>query len=81
MVTEKRRLQLQTSTRRYKAKNRELCLFRVREIKKRWIQERRCTSCGIKLIWGENKTCINCGYNTKGEMKYAKDLQRTTKNI
>ena len=81
MVTEKRREQLRSATERYRNQNRELCLQRTRELKKRYVQEGRCTGCGIKLVQGEKRTCVNCSHAIKGEMKYAKDISFTSKKF
>lgn len=46
--------------RRFREKNRELCLKRVSEIKKRYISERRCTGCSSPLDDDDKKTCKKC---------------------
>jgi rRNA maturation endonuclease Nob1 len=57
----------------------EARLIANRAKKQRYIKEGRCRSCGIKLIEGEKRTCINCGGNFYREMKYAKDSMRLAK--
>jgi len=79
MATERRREVLRKSSRKYRQKNLEACLQRVRNLKKRYIQEGRCTSCSAPLVQGENRTCVNCGNTIKGEMKYAADSLRLAK--
>ena len=74
MVTEKKREQLRSAQETYRNKNKELCLSRCREIKKIYRQEGKCSSCGIPLVHGEVKTCVNCGHTIREEIKYAKDL-------
>ena len=76
MITEKLRRQYREGQRRFRAKNRALCNARTLAVKKRWIQEGRCSSCGIELVQGEIRTCVNCGKTIKGEMKYAKDCSQ-----
>jgi rRNA maturation endonuclease Nob1 len=77
-MNEKRREQYRLGQKTFREKNRELCLYRTREIKKRWILEVRCTSCGTKLVQNEKRTCVNCGNTIKGEFKYAKDIKELT---
>jgi hypothetical protein len=77
MVTEKRREQIRKAQETFRRKNRLLCLQRSEVIKKKYQENRRCTSCSTPLIEGENKTCCNCGV-PKGEFKYAKDMQKLT---
>jgi rRNA maturation endonuclease Nob1 len=81
MVTEKRREQLRSAQETYRNKNRELCLSMCRKVKVKYRQEGRCSSCGIQLLQGEVKTCVNCGHTIKGEIKYAKDSKALTKVI
>jgi hypothetical protein len=75
MISEKLRRQNREGQGRFREKNRDLCNARVMEVKKRWIKEGRCSSCGIELVQGENKTCVNCGNTIKGEFKYATDCK------
>jgi hypothetical protein len=75
MVTEKRREQIRKAQETFRNKNRLLCLQRSAVIKKKYSENRRCTSCSAPLIDGENKTCCNCGTIRK-EFEYAKSLQK-----
>jgi len=78
MNSESRRASWRKATQKYRDNNPE----KVRAIKQKYIQDRRCTTCSAKLVQGENKTCVNCGNTIKGELKYAKDsLQLTIKVI
>jgi hypothetical protein len=63
---------------RYRERHLEFCKESVRKAKERYFKERRCICCSIPLVQGEVKTCVNCGYTIKGEMKYAKDSVRPT---
>lgn len=48
--------------------------------KQRYIKEGRCRSCGVQLIAGENKTCINCGGNAYRGYMYAKNCLQLAQN-
>lgn len=81
MITEKRREINRKGQRVFREKNRTLCNLRSNKIKKRWIQEGRCSSCRTKLVQGENRTCVNCSNTIKREFKYAKDSAGASKVV
>lgn len=66
---------------KYRKNHLQECIERSRKFKKKYIEEGRCPSCGVKLVSGENRTCVNCGNTIKGEMKYATNCARLTKII
>jgi hypothetical protein len=60
---------------RFREKNRELCLKRALEIKKRYILERRCTSCSSDLEPDDKKTCKRCRRRNKKGGKNVKNTR------
>ena len=81
MASEHQRELWRNRRKRYYKRHTEICLERIRIIKKRWVEERRCSMCGSELIDSENKTCVNCSGTQKGELTYAKNCQRLAKEF
>ena len=81
MASEHQRELWRNRRKRYYKRHTEICLERIRIIKKRWVEERRCSMCGSPLIELEIKTCVNCSGSQKERFAHATNSKRLAKEF
>lgn len=81
MASEHQRELWRNRRKRYYKMHTEICLERTRIIRKRWVEERRCSMCGSPLIELEIKTCVNCSWSQKERFAHATNSKRLAKEF
>lgn len=66
---------------RYYESHKEICLERVKKLRKRYRDEGRCEMCSIQLLQDEKRWCVNCSGKFKKEKTYAASFTRLTEIV